>query len=288
MSDKSDYQLIDDIKCFHHDIANDYADYPKDGFELTAKIEKVNFWVSSRNRLFKKLVKLNMLGKGNTRLLEIGCATGEFIHQIKDFPKLEITGSEIYLSGLRYAKKKLPDINFIQFDITRGVVDQCYDLIIAFDVLEHIENDTLALTNINKMLDKEGIFIVSVPQHMFLWSNLDNIVRHKRRYSRKELLTKLCDNRFEILYTTSFVFILFPLMLITRLRDKNNNKNTQSDEIALAQRVKFPNVLNWILDLLMRIDEFLIHCRASLPFGGTLIVIAKKNKNITNSIGNLK
>lgn len=275
MNDNLQYTIVEGIKCFSPEVANAYADYPDSGFDLTDKNAQSSFWVSSRNRLFKNIVQRNMSPTGKTKFLEIGCGTGDFIQQIVQNENLEITGSEIYLKGLLYAKKNLPKVDFIQFDVTQGVVSEEFDLIVAFDVIEHIEDDVAALTNINQMLTKNGVFIVSVPQHMFLWSKLDEIVKHKRRYSRRELVAKLQENGFDISYCTSYLFFLFPLMLISRIFDKGRDQ-TQSDEVALEKRVKFSSVLNWVFDLFMRIDEALIRLGISLPFGGTLVVVAKK------------
>lgn len=275
MSDNLQHTIIEGIKCFSPESANTYTDYPASGFDLTDKNAQSSFWVRSRSRLFKSIIHHNMSPTGKTKFLEIGCGTGDFIQQIAHNENLEITGSEIYLRGLLYAKKNLPKVDFIQFDVTQGVVDEEFDLIVAFDVIEHIENDVAAISNINKMLANGGVFIVSVPQHMYLWSKLDDIVKHKRRYSRQELITKLQEYGFDISYATSFLFFLFPLMLISRIFDKGQDQ-TQSDEVALEKRVKFFSVLNWIFDLLMRIDEVLIKMGISLPFGGTLVVVAKK------------
>jgi 2-polyprenyl-3-methyl-5-hydroxy-6-metoxy-1,4-benzoquinol methylase len=275
MNNNLDYKIIEGIKCFSPEVANAYADYPDSGFDLTDKSAQSSFWVSSRNRLFKNIVQQNMSPTGKTRFLEIGCGTGDFIQQIVQNVNLEITGSEIYLKGLLYAKKNLRNVEFIQFDVTQGVVGEEFDLIVAFDVIEHIEHDVAAISNINQMLTKNGVFIVSVPQHMFLWSKLDDIVKHKRRYSRRELITKLQENGFNICYVSSFLFVLFPLMLISRVFDKGQGK-TQSEEVALEKRVTFPKALNCIFDLFMRIDEVLIGLRISLPFGGTLVVVARK------------
>ncbi|MDO9253862.1 MAG: class I SAM-dependent methyltransferase [Bacteroidales bacterium] len=275
MSDNTQYTIIDGIRCYSPEVASSYADYPDGGFDLTETIRENNFWVNSRNRLFKNIVYNQMAPTGKTKLLEIGCGVGNFIQQIVENENLEITGSEIYLKGLMYAKKSLPNVNFIQFDVTQGEIGEEFDLIVAFDVIEHIENDVAAISNINKMLYKGGSLIMTVPQHMFLWSKLDEIVKHKRRYSRGELVTKLQENGFDISYATSFLFVLFPLMLISRLLDKGQDQD-QSDEIALGKRIKFPKVLNWIFDLFMRFDEALIRRGASLPFGGTLVIIARK------------
>ncbi len=267
--------MVDGIKCFSSEVASSYADYPDGGFDLTDKSVASSFWVRSRNRLFKSIVYDHLASTGKTKFLEIGCGTGDFIRQIVENDKLEITGSEIYLKGLLYAKRNLPDVDFIQFNVTQGKIGEEFDLIVAFDVIEHIENDVAAISNINRMLHKGGGLIVTVPQHMFLWSKLDEIVKHKRRYSRRELVTKLQENGFDITYATSFLFILFPLMLISGMFDKGHGQS-QSDEVALEKRVKFSNVLNWIFDRLMRIDEVLIRWGISLPFGGTLVVVAKK------------
>jgi SAM-dependent methyltransferase len=217
-----------------------------------------------------------MVSEGKTKFLEIGCGTGSFIRQIVENEKLQITGSEIYLKGLLYAKKNIPNVHFIQFDVTQGVVGEEFDLIVAFDVIEHIENDVAALSNLNKMLAKGGSLILSVPQHMFLWSNLDKIVEHQRRYTRQDLVSKLQKNGFNICFCTSFLFVLFPLMVISRILDKKRDQS-QTKKTGLEKRVKFSHVMNWIFDLFMRIDEALIRLGISLPFGGTLVVVARKH-----------
>jgi 2-polyprenyl-3-methyl-5-hydroxy-6-metoxy-1,4-benzoquinol methylase len=275
MSDNLQYTMIDGIKCYSPEVASAYTDYPDSGFDLTDKNSESSFWVSSRNRLFKSIVQCHLAPKGKTKFLEIGCGTGDFIQQIAKNENLEITGSEIYLKGLVYAKKNLPGIDFIQFDVTQGKIGEQFDIITAFDVIEHIENDNAALSNISQMLKKDGVLVVSVPQHMFLWSKLDEIVKHKRRYSRSDLVAKLKANDFDIDYATSFLFILFPLMLLSRLFDKGSDQ-TPSGEQELEKRVKFSGFLNAIFDFLMRIDEGLIRLGFSLPFGGTLVVVARK------------
>lgn len=277
MSDNLQYTVVDGIKCFSPEVANAYADYPDSGFDLTDKNAESSFWVSSRNRLFKSMVQRYLSPTGKTRFLEIGCGTGDFIQQIVENKSLEITGSEIYLKGLQYAKKKLPNVDFIQFDVTRGKIGDQFDMIAAFDIIEHVESDAAALSNINQMLSKDGVLIISVPQHMFLWSTLDEIVKHKRRYSRWELVTKLEENGFEIDYATSFLFVLFPLMLVSRLLDKGPDR-PGSSEAELEKRVKFSGALNRMFDFFMRIDEVLIRHGFSLPFGGTLLVVARKSR----------
>lgn len=277
MSDSLQYTLIDGIKCYSPEVANAYTDYPDSGFDVTDKNADSSFWISSRNRLFKKIVQRNFLTNAKTKFLEIGCGTGEFIRQIFASKDIEITGSEVYLKGLLSAKKKLLSVEFIQFDVTQGRIGTKFHVIAAFDVIEHVDDDRAALSNINQMLEDNGVLIISVPQYMFLWSKLDEIVKHKRRYSRRELISKLNASGFEVDYVTSFLFVLFPLMLISRFFDKGGD-DSPSDDRALAKRVKFPCFINAVFELIMRIDEGLIRMGVSLPFGGTLVVVARKRQ----------
>jgi SAM-dependent methyltransferase len=271
------YTLIDGIKCYSPEVATAYDDYPDAGFDVTDRNVEKSFWVRSRNRLFTRLVRKYKRPSGRTRFLEIGCGTGDFIQQLAGEPDLDITGSEIYLGGLRYARKNLPSVEFVQFDVSRGTMGEGFDMICAFDVLEHIENDTAALANMHRMLAPGGVLLLSVPQHMFLWSQLDEIVKHKRRYSRSDLAAKFAAAGFDVEYATSFVFTLFPPMLLSRLLDRKRQAATPAAADAdLEKRVKFSGAVNGVFDAFMRVDEALIRMGASLPVGGTLVMVARK------------
>ena len=70
MSDNTQYTVINGIRCFSPEVANSYADYPDDGFDLTDESAESSFWVRSRNRLFKKIVYDHMVPAGKTKFLE--------------------------------------------------------------------------------------------------------------------------------------------------------------------------------------------------------------------------
>lgn len=276
MSKRLTAELVDDIPCYSRGVANDYADYPDSGFDLTDDYAETSFWVRSRNRLFKWLVQREVSRLGQARLLDVGCGTGEFLQHLKGRPELALTGSEIYLKGLQLAKRRQPEVEFIQYDVTEGPLDRAFDIVTAFDVFEHIEQDEQGLRNVHDVLTKDGVLILSVPQHRFLWSHLDDIVCHKRRYTRAEMVEKLRRTGFTPVRVTSHVFALFPAMLVARLRDKARAAPEPGQADALADRVTFPPLLNWVMDKVMHVDEAMIKLGISLPFGGTLVVVARK------------
>jgi SAM-dependent methyltransferase len=267
---------IDGIKCYSPSVAEGYEDYPEGGFDLTAQAVETSFWVRSRNRIFGHLVRANRAKASVTRFFEIGCGTGDFIRTLAGDPSLAITGSEVYVKGLRYAKASVPNVEFVQLDIARDRIDAAFDLVAAFDVIEHVDDDASAIAHMARMLADSGTLILSVPQYPFMWSSIDDIVKHKRRYSRRELVGKVEKSGLKVTFCTSFVCLLFPAMLVSRLLDRKRDV-TETDHAALEKRVAMPAALNRVFDLAMRIDEALIRRGVSLPFGGTLIVVAKKN-----------
>ena len=110
---------VDGIKCYSPLVAESYDDYPDCGFELTEEVAEKSFWVRSRKRIFKHLVLSNRAKSSITRFLEIGCGTGDFVRALAGDPAFSITGSEVYAKGLVYAKASVPNVEFVQLDITR-------------------------------------------------------------------------------------------------------------------------------------------------------------------------
>ena len=272
--EKTNYTLIEGIKCYHPDQCRQYTDYPDEGFDLTGELEESSFWGRSRNRLLKQLLLAYCGAENKTRFLEIGCGTGFFLRDLARYNNFEITGSEVYLKGLQYTRDKVPGVEFIQLDARSMPFRDEFDAIGAFDVIEHIDDDEAVMASVHRALTAGGYFIVTVPQYMFLWSTLDELVRHKRRYSRAELRDKLRRNGFELVYDSSFVFVLFPLMLVSRLLDRSTPGADSKAEFE--RRVKMPHIVNWLFDKMMRIDEALIRFGVSLPFGGSLLVVVRK------------
>ncbi len=267
---------IDGIQCYAPDLMSEYSDYPNEGFEITEKVEEKSFWVRSRARILEREIRKILVNvHASVKFLEIGCGTGFFLRQLTSIKNIELTGSEIYINPLKYAKSKGSAVNFIQLNACDIPFESTYNIIGAFDVIEHIDDDVSVIKNVHKALVEGGYFILTVPQYMFMWSYIDDLVKHKRRYSRQDILNKLVTNNFEIIFVSSFVFTLFPLMLIQRIMDRKPKAtiNTASD---FKERVDIPNWMNWMFNKIMKIDEFLIRLGISLPFGGSLLVVGRK------------
>ena len=269
------YTEIDGFKCYAPALVQAHADYPGEGFDVTAAVEARSFWCRTRNRILSRVFRRFTDPSRPIDVLEIGCGIGGVIGALRAMPHLRLTGSEVYIQGLKYARSKLPDIEFIQLDATDIPFKNAYDVVGAFDVLEHIEHDERVMSEVRETLRPGGLFVVTVPQYQWLWSRLDEVVHHKRRYHRRQLVERLRRSGFEVIYTTSFVTMLFPLMMVARLFGRRGPAPSDRSE-AFAEHVALPGPVNALFDGIMRIDEALLAMGVSLPFGGSLLAVARR------------
>lgn len=146
---------------------------------------------------------------------------------------------------------------------------ECFDVIGAFDVLEHIDEDEKVLANLTHAIVPGGVLLITVPQHRWLWSAMDEYACHVRRYTRDELVSKVGRAGMEVEYVSSFVSLLLPLMWLSRLRVKQATVDPMSE-------FKIPSWLNAGLEAVMRVEGHLLRAGVRFPFGGSLLLVARK------------
>lgn len=243
--------------------------FPADAFEVLAAAESSHWWFRARNRVILWALK-KYVGEFDS-FLEVGCGTAYVLEGVSQaYPSAKLNGSEYFEEGLIHARKRLPNAQFKQLDATRMSEESRYDVIGAFDVIEHIEQDELTLKNLATALKPGGSLLISVPQHQWLWSHTDEIACHVRRYSRQELVTKIKEAGLVVEHTTSFVSLLVPLMWLSRKQSQAKHDDDPQAEL------KIPGWLNKCLEAVMKIEFALINAGLSLPAGGSLLVVARK------------
>jgi SAM-dependent methyltransferase len=255
-------------------FAPDLVNY-EDGFDARyfselIKIEEKNWWFRSRNKLI--IWALHRYFPKAENFFEIGCGTGFVLSGIKQaFPDLFFSGGELFSEGLAHARRRLPDVSLFQMDARKIPFEDEFDVIGAFDVLEHVQDDEDVLLEIVRAVKNGGGLIVTVPQHPILWSYVDEYSYHKRRYRRKELVRKVKKVGFQEIWCTSFVSLLLPLMLIIRVR-----KHKKPKHFDPLEEFMIVDSLNHTLLKIMSAELFLIRAGISLPVGGSLLLVAKK------------
>jgi len=259
------YKVIDGIKTFNHKNYND--DYNPDNLIELYKQEEKHFWFITRKEfILKKISKVISIDK---KIIEIGAGTGNITKYLIKHGYKNISVGEMHLDGLKYAK--LYGIkDCYQFNLLNIPFEDEFDTIMMFDVLEHLENDSLALKNIKQALKPKGIIALTVPAHMWLWSKNDTTACHKRRYNKRELKSILLKEGFDTLTINYFFIFITPLLLLRRFINRDTPQN-----IEKTKEIKINKYIN---QALLHISRFENRFNKFIPnfFGGSILVIARK------------
>ncbi|MDD4945843.1 MAG: methyltransferase domain-containing protein [Gallionella sp.] len=251
-------------------LAEQNDGFNPDTFQRYAAVEAGHFWFVGRNAILRDRMTKHFPDARN--ILEIGCGTGFVLANTRaTFPAAQLAGSDIYTEGLAYAKQRVPAATLFQMDACHIPFRDEFDLIGAYDVLEHIEDDEAALAQIFLACRVGGGVLLTVPQHRWLWSSTDDYAHHKRRYTRSELREKVERAGFRVEYAGSFVSLLLPVMLASRLLQKSADADDQMD--AGFKIGKFANAL---LSAVMKVERGLISLGVKFPVGGSLLLVARK------------
>ena len=225
-------------------------------------LEAGNYWFRARNALL--LWALRRYFAGARDFLEIGCGTGYVLAGIAGvMPQIALHASEISSGGLPYAARRAPRAQLFQMD-ARAIPFARH-----FDVIEHIEDDALVLRQTREALKPGGGLMVTVPQHAFLWSQVDAHAHHVRRYSARDLREKVLAAGFRIVMMTSFVSLVLPLVLVSRFL----RRAPRADFDVLAE-LRVGRITNFLLASVLLLERALIRAGVRFPAGSSLLLVA--------------
>jgi SAM-dependent methyltransferase len=234
-----------------------------------AEFENDYWWHQGKVHLVTTLVESMFPGRKDLKILEIGCGTGGVTKSLTEYG--DVTGIDTSADALEYCRK-LGLTNILQADINEMDLSEYqgkFDLVLALDVLEHIQDDLETMRRVRRLLNKGGLFLINVPAYKFLWSEHDEALHHKRRYHSLELTTKLKDSGFKIVKRTYFVAAVFPVMVIYRMLGNFFRRSAYPK----TSYVILPKFLNNLMVKVLSVEAAIAR-RAALPVGATLTVVA--------------
>lgn len=232
-------------------------------------VEIDHWWFKSRRKYLLDLLK-NV--SKDSKVLDIGCSSGIFLKDLENlgFKAENIFGIDISEKAIANCKKNGLQNCFVM-DAQDIKLTESFDIIIASDCLEHLEDDKKAIKNWKSLLKVGGEMYVFVPAFMSLWSYHDEINMHHRRYTNAELKSKLTNENLEIRKSSYWNFFLFlPVYSFRKLSAVfQKNKNGESD-ISIGN-----SVVNNALVQLIVFENKLLKV-VNFPFGVSTFCIAKR------------
>lgn len=230
-----------------------------------ADLDQRHWWYVGRRRILASLVERLARPPAGARILEVGCGTGHNLAMLQTFG--EVDAVELDESVRAIAEGRLGrTVMSGSLPQLEGVRDRHYDLIAAFDVIEHIADDDSALAAIARKLRPGGKLAMTVPAHQWMWSAHDVVNHHVRRYSRRRLQFLVANTPLRLDAIGYFNSLLFPVAVAARMASKL--RGTDRADLTLPAAP-----INGLLETTFALERHLIG-RVPLPPGLSLFAVA--------------
>lgn len=241
-------------------------------YAVEAEIEATHWWFVGRRDLFSSI--LESLGlASDAAVLEIGTSTGANLRLLRQLGYARAIGLDSSAAAIEFCRAKGLGAVDLGDACALPYADGRFDLVVATDVIEHVDQDGKALDEIRRVLKPGGYALVTVPAFPSLWGMQDTVAHHKRRYRIGPLRNRLVISGLSVERSFYFNFLLFApiwaarqIIRLGRLR------------LASEGEVNAP-LLNRILGAIFSLDTKLAPWLRP-PFGVSILALARKPKSI--------
>ena len=240
-------------------------------YKIESDVEANHWWFVGRRKLLSRVIA-DLHIAPTARVLDVGTGTGTNIRLLKSLGYRNIVGIDNNSEAVRFCAEKglghvrkgnIYDLPFVAKE---------FQLILATDVIEHVDNDEKALLELKRVLASDGVLVLAAPAFHCLWGLQDEIAHHKRRYTIRQLQRQMikaglnCEESFYFNYLFFIPrWIMCKLMRIFRIR------------LASENLINTP-LLNRILLAIFTLDIATARF-ITPPFGVSLLIVARKARD---------
>jgi SAM-dependent methyltransferase len=232
-------------------------------------LQEAHWWFTARREILGAEIARLPLPRP-ARILEAGCGPGGNLAMLGRFG--EVAAIEPDEASRAYAA----ELNGV--DVRHGLLPQAipdfgapFDLVAAFDVIEHVDDDAGAVAALGALIAPGGYFIATVPAYAWMWSGHDAAHHHKRRYALPAFRRLFENAGLKVRRASHFNTLLFPPIAAVRLARSVGRKIAAHD----GDEAMPPGPLNGVLRTVFGMERALLRA-ADLPFGVSILVIAER------------
>ena len=237
-------------------------------YPLLYKVEESHWWFIGRRQIIRSFVKeiCARVTDRRPRILDVGCGTGANLILLSRFGDAE--GVDVSPDALAFCRER--GLNNVRLGSAEELPyeDGIFDLVTAFDVVEHMDDDVAGLREMRRVLRPGGRVLLFVPTFMFLWGVQDEVSHHRRRYRLSELRRAVTQAGFEVERTTyANITFLAPIFLVRALMRLTGIKTSSENRINIP-------ALNRIFASILGAESMLLRFM-NLPIGVSGLCVAR-------------
>lgn len=239
-------------------------------YPIMFRIEQSHWWYTGRRKILANFVEdiCRRVTDRRPRILDVGCGTGANLLMLSQYGDAE--GVDISKDALAFCRERGLDKVKLGAGEQLPYEDGTFDLVTAFDVVEHMDDDLAGLSEMRRVLRPGGRVLLFVPAFMFLWGLQDDVSNHRRRYRLSELRRVLEQAGFEIERTTyANITFFLPILLVRQLMRVTGIKTESENNINVS-------ALNGLLGRLLGAESWVLK-RMNIPFGVSGLCVARKS-----------
>ncbi len=237
-------------------------------YAFEAKLEQTHWWFVGRRRLFRHEIAALRLPK-DARILDAGTSTGTNLRMLADAGYRQPLGLDLSHEAIRFcAEKSLGEVHWGNI-CALPFGDASFDLVLATDILEHVDDDGAGAREIARVLKPGRYALITVPAFQSLWGRQDEIAHHFRRYRMLELKHIIEAAGLQPLHFYYFNYLLFaPIWMVRKILNFFSVKFDSEGQFN-------NNFLNHLFAMIFYLDIRTAPWLKS-PFGVSILLVAKK------------
>jgi SAM-dependent methyltransferase len=233
--------------------------------------EREHWWFTARAEILMHHIRRVFAHRTDLSILNIGAATGytsELLQQFGTVTSIEFD-EDCYVFTRDVVKIPIQKGSILALDFPENT----FDLVCAFDVIEHVEDDRLAVSEMRRVAQKGGVLFVSVPAFMFLWSEHDVVNQHIRRYTSKILRGLFSETDTPIFHSYFNFWLFFPIAVVRICLRLFTKKHLVQPEDGQSDFESFQNcgVVNWLLKHVFLSENIFLKQLIPLPVGVSIL-----------------
>ncbi len=238
---------------------------------LYHELEESHWWFRGRRDIIRRLVQGY---DRDSAILEVGCSGGPLLELLEAQGFRHAVGIDLVERSVDLCRSRGRKDVAVADGCRTGFRDNQFELVIASDVLEHIEKPEIGLNEWSRILAPGGRLLVFVPAFQFLWSSHDKLNCHHRRYTKRELKELLKKSGFIIERATYWNFCFFAPAVALRTAEKILGRHQQETKGGQLKKISF--IVNKTLETVIKLENMVLAAGLNFPFGVSVFAMARK------------